>query len=189
MVTRSVLRRAGWLSLALLFAITGLGVGVWGFWQATHQKSDSTNPAQPDNANYIKCRVGTPVNQPSGKLAGTKLIGFTPIKKTGLLQCTDLKVGTGSVVNPSSEITADYTGAVASSGVIFESSLDSGQPFTTTLDKLIPGWTAGIPGMRVGGERRLVIPAAYAYGANPPPGSGIPTNADLVFDISLLAVQ
>jgi FKBP-type peptidyl-prolyl cis-trans isomerase len=187
---KSIVKRAAWIALALLFVVTGLGVGIYGFWQATHQPSSSTDSSQANNNNYIKCKKGSPVKESTGKLAGTKLAGFTPTGSTDILQCTDLKVGTGAVVTPSSKITANYTGAVASTGVIFQSSLDNGgQPFTTTLDKVIPGWTTGIPGMKVGGERRLLIPAIYAYGANPPPGSGIPANADLVFDITLIAAQ
>ncbi len=186
-----IVKRAGWIALALLFVVTGLGVGIYGFWQATHQKSSTPNSSQAaaDN-NNITCKGGNAVNEPTGKLAGTKLVGFTPVKSTDILQCTDLKVGSGAVVKADSKITANYTGAVAATGVVFQSSLDNGgQPFTTTLTQVIPGWTTGIPGMKVGGERRLLIPAAYAYGANPPPGSGIPANADLVFDITLLAVQ
>jgi FKBP-type peptidyl-prolyl cis-trans isomerase len=56
------------------------------------------------------------------------------------------------------------------------------------LNQVIPGWTEGIPGMKVGGKRRLLIPAAQAYGANPPSGSNIPANADLVFDITLYKI-
>lgn len=187
---KGFVKRAAWVGLALLFVVTGLGVGIYGFWQATHQKNSSPNSTQADNSNYITCKGGKAVDEPTGKLAGTKLAGFTPVNKTDILVCTDLKVGSGAVATASSRITANYTGAVASTGVIFQSSLDNGgQPFTTTLDRVIPGWTDGIPGMKAGGERRLLIPAAYAYGANPPSGSGIPANADLVFDITLLAVQ
>lgn len=111
---------------------------------------------------------------------------FTPIT-TPLtqLQTQDLKVGTGEAVKPGATVTVDYTGAVASTGVIFQSSLDTGQPVTFSLNQVIKGWTEGIPGMKVGGTRRLLIPAALAYGANPPQGSGIPANADLVFDVTL----
>jgi FKBP-type peptidyl-prolyl cis-trans isomerase len=60
-----------------------------------------------------------------------------------------------------------------------------GQPISFGLDQVIKGWTDGVPGMKVGGTRRLVIPAEMAYGSTPPPGSGIPANAPLVFDITL----
>jgi FKBP-type peptidyl-prolyl cis-trans isomerase FkpA len=121
----------------------------------------------------------------SQKLAGTKLANFTPITSVPTLQTTDLVPGTGATVQTGDTITVDYTGAVASTGVIFQSSLDSGQPVTFSLSGVIKGWQLGIPGMKVGGTRRLLIPAALAYGASPPSGSGIPANANLVFNVTV----
>lgn len=118
-------------------------------------------------------------------LAGTQLKDFTPVASIPELQKIDTTPGTGAEVKPGDTVTVDYTGAVAATGVIFQSSYDSGQAVTFGLDQVIAGWTQGVPGMKVGGTRRLLIPAALAYGANPPAGSGIPANADLVFDITL----
>jgi FKBP-type peptidyl-prolyl cis-trans isomerase len=115
------------------------------------------------------------------------MAGFTPVKHVDYVKCQDIKVGSGATATPTSTITATYTGALASSGVIFQSSLDSGQPFTTPLTQVIQGWQAGIPGMKVGGTRRMMIPAQYAYG--PQSVAGIPPNSDLVFDVTLLAVK
>ena len=70
----------------------------------------------------------------------------------------------------------------------FESSLDSGQQATYGLNQFIQGWTEGLVGMKEGGVRRLVIPAAKAYGENPP-SADIPANADLVFDVTLHTVK
>lgn len=123
------------------------------------------------------------------KLQGTQLQNFTPTDQVANLQKIDQKLGEGTEAKASSTVTVNYTGAVAATGTIFQSSLDTGQPVAFPLDQVIPGWTQGIPGMKVGGSRRLVIPAALAYGANPPPGSGIPANADLVFDVQMLKVQ
>ena len=78
-----------------------------------------------------------------------------------------------------------WTGAVAATGAIFQSSLDTGEPVSFGLDQVITGWRDGLVGMKVGGTRRLLIPADQAYGANPPSGSGIPANAALVFDVTL----
>lgn len=172
---RDKLRRAGWLFLVLLFVGTGLGIGLVAFWQATHPKKE-TSPV-------------SNVNQPSQLLQGTQLSDFTPVTKVDSLQATDIQVGTGTEAKPGATVTVHYTGAVAVTGVIFESSNDSGQPVTFGLGQVIKGWTDGVPGMKVGGQRRLLIPASLAYGANPPPGSGIPSNADLVFDIFLLEVK
>ena len=110
---------------------------------------------------------------------------FTPVSSIPTLKTEDLKEGTGDVVKAGDTVTVDYTGAVAATGTIFQSSLDTGQPVSFGLNQVIKGWTDGIPGMKVGGTRRLLIPAAQAYGTNPPAGSGIPANADLVFDVTL----
>ncbi|MBI4033590.1 FKBP-type peptidyl-prolyl cis-trans isomerase [Candidatus Saccharibacteria bacterium] len=107
------------------------------------------------------------------------------------LQKIDQNPGSGAEAKLGSTVTVVYTGAVASTGVVFESSADTGQPAQFALNPggLIQGWIDGLPGMKIGGQRRLLIPASQAYGANPPAGSGIPANADLVFDITLLNVQ
>ncbi len=121
-------------------------------------------------------------------LEGTKLNGFDPIQKIEALEKIDQKEGDGDEVKPGDTVTAHYTGAVAATGIIFQSSKDSGQPATFPLSNVIQGWQEGVPGMKVGGTRRLLIPAAQAYGANPPSGSNIPANADLVFDIELVKI-
>ncbi|NCS82876.1 FKBP-type peptidyl-prolyl cis-trans isomerase, partial [Candidatus Saccharibacteria bacterium] len=79
------------------------------------------------------------------------------------------------------------TGALAKNGIIFQSSHDFGKPATFGLDQVIAGWTKGVPGMKVGGTRRLVIPAEQAYGSSSP-APNIPANSDLVFDIDLVAI-
>lgn len=168
--------------MAVLFIVTGLGVGVYAF--VTGTKSN-------DNSGYISCATKKTGEQKPGKndkFEGAQLIDFKPVKSVSYLQCTDIKVGTGAVVLPTSTITATYTGALANSGKIFQSSLDTGQPFTAQLSGgVIRGWSAGIPGMKAGGIRRLIIPAQYAYGPQSVPG--IPPNSDLVFDVTLIDVK
>ncbi len=121
-------------------------------------------------------------------LQGTQLEDFTPIESVTELQSIDRTEGVGETVSAGATVTAHYTGAVAASGIIFQSSHDFGRAIPFGLNQVIKGWTDGVPGMKVGGIRRLVIPADQAYGATPPPGSGIPPNAALVFDIELVAV-
>lgn len=121
----------------------------------------------------------------ANKLQGKPLAGFTPVASIAELQTIDSTPGTGAEVKSSDTVTVDYTGAVAATGIVFQSSKDSGQPVSFPLDRVIAGWTQGIPGMKEGGTRRLLIPAKLAYGASPPAGSGIPANADLVFDVTL----
>lgn len=120
-------------------------------------------------------------------LEGTKLANFTPVDSVAELQVIDTVEGSGETVPEGATITAHYTGALCKDGTIFQSSHDMGRAITFPLSGVIAGWTEGVPGMKVGGTRRLVIPAAKAYGsASPSPN--IPPNSDLVFDIELVAI-
>lgn len=114
---------------------------------------------------------------------------FTPVENVPELEKIDRKAGTGEEVMPGATVTCHYTGAIAKTGHVFQSSRDFGGPVSFPLSGVIAGWTEGVPGMKVGGTRRLYIPAALGYGATPPPGSGIPANADLVFDIELISID
>jgi FKBP-type peptidyl-prolyl cis-trans isomerase len=120
-------------------------------------------------------------------LEGTKLTGFEPKANVTELEIIDLTPGTGDEVKPGATITAHYTGALVADGTIFQSSKDSGRPATFGLGQVIAGWTQGVPGMKVGGTRRLIIPAAQAYGSHSP-APNIPANSNLVFDIELVAI-
>lgn len=124
----------------------------------------------------------------SQKLEGTKLANFDPQAAVNELQAIDLVEGSGDVVPEGATITAHYTGALVADGTIFQSSHDFGNAITFPLSGVIAGWTQGVPGMKVGGTRRLVIPAAMAYGASSP-APNIPANSDLVFDIELVAIE
>lgn len=177
-------QRAFALVMALVFLVTVLGAGALTVY--TIMNENKQNSATPDQQQTDQATDTTPQE---GKLQGTKLTNFTPVATVDKLQITDLTEGTGEEVKPGATVTAHYTGAVAATGIIFQSSHDSGQPIPFGLDQVIKGWTDGVPGMKVGGTRRLTIPADQAYGANPPAGSGIPANAPLVFDIELTAVQ
>jgi FKBP-type peptidyl-prolyl cis-trans isomerase len=118
---------------------------------------------------------------------GTKMRNFAPREAVKELDIIDVETGTGEEVKPGATITAHYTGALVKNGIIFQSSYDFGDAITFGLDQVIKGWTHGVPGMKVGGTRRLIIPAEMAYGASSP-ASNIPANSDLVFDIDLVAI-
>ncbi len=119
---------------------------------------------------------------------GTKLHNFEPRTDAVIdLEIIDTDPGTGEEVRPGATITAHYTGALVKNGIIFQSSHDFGNAITFGLDQVIAGWTHGVPGMKVGGTRRLIIPAEQAYGAASP-APNIPANSDLVFDIDLVAI-
>ncbi len=182
MAAKNMGQRVGAIVLAVTFLFTSIGFSglvIWQIHKDNQQKKTSENQAN-NQSEQQEAQGDT--------LAGTDLTDFTPVSKINELEKIDTKVGDGDEVKPGDTITAHYTGAVAATGKIFQSSLDSGQPVAFSLSGVIKGWTDGVPGMKVGGKRRLLIPAAQAYGANPPSGSNIPANADLVFDIELVKI-
>ena len=107
---------------------------------------------------------------------------------------TDLRVGTGAQAAAGRVVAVHYTGWLQdttkpeSKGTQFDTSVGRGSyAFLLGFGQVISGWDVGVPGMRVGGLRRLTIPPELAYGAQ---GNGpIPPNATLIFEIELLAVQ
>jgi len=115
------------------------------------------------------------------------LENFDPIANVTKLETIDLQEGGGQAVKASDTVTVHYTGALAATGEVFESSRDSGQPVTFGLNQVIQGWGEGIPGMKAGGTRRLIIPADLAYGAQSPSAS-IPPNSALVFDVEVISI-
>jgi FKBP-type peptidyl-prolyl cis-trans isomerase len=166
------------LVMATAFLVTTVGVSASVIWQIV--QDNKTNKSSETQA--------TTTNSETKKLQGTNMENFTPTATVDTLQIIDTKPGTGDEVKAGDTVTVDYTGAVAATGVVFQSSLDTGQPVSFGLDQVIAGWRDGLVGMKVGGTRRLLIPAAQAYGATPPSGSGIPANAPLVFDVVLHSI-
>ncbi|WKZ26129.1 MAG: FKBP-type peptidyl-prolyl cis-trans isomerase [bacterium] len=105
------------------------------------------------------------------------------------LEIKDLVVGTGPEAVSGKIISVHYTGTLTD-GTKFDSSVDRNEPFEFTLGagQVIQGWDQGFNGMKVGGKRKLVIPASLGYGAQ---GAGgvIPPNATLVFEVELLGIR
>jgi FKBP-type peptidyl-prolyl cis-trans isomerase FkpA len=99
----------------------------------------------------------------------------------------DLAVGTGAECKPRQKVKVFYRGTLKSNGKEFDSNF-GGQPIDFPLDNLIQGWQEGIPGMKVGGKRKLTIPYKLGYGERGSPPE-IPARADLVFEIELLGVK
>ena len=101
----------------------------------------------------------------------------------------DLITGTGPAATASSTVTVQYVGEVYANGKQFDASWNdgSGQPVSLPLSGVIKGWQQGIPGMKVGGRRELIIPPGLGYGATAQ--AKIPANSTLVFVIDLHGVS
>jgi peptidylprolyl isomerase len=106
------------------------------------------------------------------------------------LVADDMTVGEGDEATKGKKVSVHYVGVAFSSGEEFDASWNRGQPFEFKLGagQVIPGWDAGVEGMKVGGRRRLTIPSAMAYGARGA-GGAIKPHEPLVFVVDLLSVD
>ena len=114
-----------------------------------------------------------------------------PPTSVGVFTSTDLVVGTGTTAATLNTVTVAYT------GWLYDTSKPDGKgtQFQTNPSfqfqlggNVIAGWNQGVPGMRIGGQRRLILPPELAYGANSPDPTTIPQNATLVFEITLKSI-
>ncbi len=101
----------------------------------------------------------------------------------------DLQVGEGAEVKSGDTVVMHYVG-VLENGKQFDSSYDRGEPFETSIGtgNVIKGWDQGVPGMKVGGKRKLTIPSELGYG-EAGAGADIPPNSTLVFEVELLEIK
>jgi peptidylprolyl isomerase len=126
----------------------------------------------------------TPASGPLSKEPKvTPPAGAAPSK----LVVKDIIAGTGPEAKAGKSVTVNYVGVLYNGGKEFDASWKRSEPFSFTLGQgqVIPGWDQGVAGMKVGGRRELIIPAALAYGAKGSPPA-IPANAPLVFVVDLL---
>lgn len=114
---------------------------------------------------------------------------MTTITTDSGLQIEELTIGEGAEAETGKTVSVHYTGWLTD-GTKFDSSVDRNDPFEFRLGAgmVIKGWDEGVAGMKIGGKRKLTIPAELGYGAY---GAGgvIPPNATLVFDVELLDVK
>jgi FKBP-type peptidyl-prolyl cis-trans isomerase FkpA len=129
----------------------------------------------------------------AGVLTAAGCVEATTPSRTPPYSQADIRLGSGAEATAASEVTVEYTGwfhdplRLDSKGAVFDSSLGRA-PFTFRLGtgSVIQGWERGVPGMKEGGVRRLVVPPSLAYG--PPRNGPLPPYATLVFDIELVSV-
>ena len=152
---------------------------------AVPQTSEPSTVAQQTTIATIPAADRSPAGTPGSKPSIVVPSGQPPTE----LQSADLIVGTGPEVKLGDHLTAQYVLATYSSGKEVQSSWDSGSPFTFVLaqGKVIDGWVQGVPGMRAGGRRELIIPPNLAYGAQSP-GPGVAPNDTLVFIVDVTKV-
>jgi FKBP-type peptidyl-prolyl cis-trans isomerase len=158
-----------------LFAAVGLVAAA----AAAHQPATPPTTKQPAPAQPETPATPQAIPVPDGPVVARKEL-------EGGLLIEDIKIGDGYEVKEHGAIVAHYHGTLkADPTKVFDSSFNRGLEATFALDGVIQGWQKGVPGMKVGGVRRLTIPAALAYGARSPTPD-IPANSDLVFVIEVV---
>jgi peptidylprolyl isomerase len=174
---------------------------------ASTSTAPATTTASPTTSSPGRRARRTKTAGPTGRKSQRGSLGLIPVKTPGVgplsrepqvgpfvgaapsaLEVKDLIKGTGPEARRGQELTVNYVGVVYGSGRVFETSWKTHQPLTFTLGRgqVIAGWDQGLEGMKVGGRRELIVPAALAYRANGK-GHGVPANAPLVFVVDLLS--
>ncbi len=165
-----------------LFLISACAITAYAVWQ-TSSADNSTKTATQTTQN--KCDISAPVTD----TATTAPAVYQPGGPVAVLKTTDLTVGSGQAAKNGDCLVMKYQGNLASSGTMFDENYDKPQAlqFTLGAGEVIKGWDQGLVGMKVGGVRRLEIPAALGYG-DTAQGS-IPANSDLVFTVTLERIK
>jgi peptidylprolyl isomerase len=178
-------------AIASLALLAGCGSGGSNTITVGNENKADESLAKVSGSSSTQATPSTPTTSAKTPTSGPLSKEPTVTPSTGPAPSTlvikDLVKGTGAEAQVGKSITVNYVGVLYHGGKVFDASWKRGEPSTFSLEpgKLIAGWTQGIPGMKVGGRRELVIPAALAYGAKGSPPS-IPPNAPLVFVIDLL---
>ena len=158
-------------------------------------QSQSQSQGQGQGQNLEQQQSGVDPALPSNDLSAPTPEA-TPSAPEPKVDITDVKIGNGPEVANGDMISVHYTGYLLQQdkpnrhGKKFDSSYDRGKPisFVVGTHRVIPGWEAGLLGMKAGGRRTLIIPPELAYGAKGVPGL-IPPNAALVFDVDLVSIK
>ena len=181
--------RRGLSLSAILLCSVALSGCVTAGTHATSTEATVTDGASPSSTSSSPVRIG---HDASGVVvtgsAGTKPTVVVPSSAQSVdgMQVVDLVEGSGDPVAAKAAVRAHYVGYGAMTGKQFDSSYDRGQPYDFLLSGVIRGWQLGIPGMKDGGRRLLIVPADLAYGETPPAGSGIESGETLVFVVDLV---
>ena len=172
----------------IIFIAVVLGLGALFIAQQTSQKNPLDNKI---TSSATPAPTPTPtiqITQTPQPTAQNSTQSGTMVTMSDGLQTQDLTVGNGKEAKAGDTVTVNYLGTLEN-GTKFDSSYDRNQPFTTQIGvgAVIKGWDEGIPGMKIGGKRKLIVPAQLGYGAQS--AGTIPPNSVLVFEVELLGIK
>lgn len=168
----------------LIIVITILFMGGLGVYFIMNQQTPNIKEVKSENV--FSTITQAPTSQPASPTAIPTIISSKTLENG--LKIEDEKIGEGREVKSGDTIAIHYLGTLEN-GQKFDSSYDRGQPFQTQIGvgAVIKGWDEGVIGMKVGGKRRLTIPAELGYG-NQAVGP-IPANSTLIFEVELMGIK
>jgi len=174
------------VALAAVIVIVGLLLGLGGDPSGSGTKTTAPNGGTPDKPKGPLVPAGADTSDAGMSDSAPSTTEGKWLVLPGGLKIHDVKDGTGESVSAGQTVSAHYSGWLTD-GSPFDSSRSRGAPTEFRLDQVVAGWSNGIPGMKVGGIRRLFIPYKMGYGDA---GAGsIPPKADLIFEVKLIAFQ
>ena len=175
-----------------IIVIAVVAVGAWLFMRKGSTTTSLYDSSPTPSASATASESATPVATatPAGSPTATPKPG--PVIKTASgLQYQEEVVGTGATATSGHMVAVKYTGSLTNGKVFDSTDNHGGQPFTFNLGagEVIKGWDEGVAGMKVGGKRKLIIPASLGYGSQDVGNGLIPPNSTLIFEVELVAVQ
>lgn len=161
---------------AVTFVVIFVGIAVFVFYRKGVSVNDNLTVSLSPSPSVSSSPVATQENN--------------VIKMDNGLEIQDLKIGSGPEAKMGDTISVNYSGSL-DNGTVFDASSNHGGPatFQIGVGQLIKGWDIGIPGMKIGGKRKLIVPPSLGYGSQDIGNGLIPPNSTLVFEVELLAVQ
>lgn len=186
-------RRRQQITVGIVIAVVVVGLAYLAFWQYQRYNADQQVASNIHATATARAKITpTPVvGKPTAPADKPPAVTGTPHTLPDGLQYIDIKEGVGPAAKAGDEVDVYYTGWLEKTGAKFDSSFDHGStPFPVKplgQAQVIPGWNEGLIGVKSGGTRRLIIPAALAYGSQ---GQGpIPPNSTLIFDVTVTAIK
>lgn len=167
-----------------IFILVGIGLPVVSMFSSSSESKDESKSELDSSLDENQCGSKTPDPVAAKDVPGGDFKVDSDVTE---LSITDIQQGTGDEVKEGDCVQALYHGTLAKTGEKFDGNFDTGQAMEIPLSSVIEGWQKGVPGMKVGGIRRLIIPSEMAYKSQS--SEKIPADSDLIFIVEVVGTR